>query len=522
MKKRHLKYIVPVLVTAILLSACAAFDASSAAGDKKNEEEDEIVSLGLTPEFDYEVPQSIPDIMVNQVGYAQNSNKVAVFRGEVLPDTYALVNAETGETVYTGEIEPKGYNEITQENISYGDFTDYTVPGTYYLQADIIGQSYLFVIEKNPYEDIFTESLKQYYYNRCGLTLSTELAKEAAHNACHTKTAQLKEDTSVQLDVSGGWHIDEKGNRDVIEGCRAVNNLLLAYELYGSVFTDEIGIPESGNGIPDVLDEVKYEIDWLLKMQDSASGAVYSAVSVIENPDAAYVLYVEPATMNASIQFAAAMAKFSYLYQGYDRNFATQCLRAADRAYRYVEQYPESIPQEEYFYAAAELYRATGSYGYHNTVSKYLNKENALDTENDYVFWGCVTYLATKQRVDVNLCEAVITDLLMDVEKISLNSKSSKYLTEGNAQQSNNSELLQKMTRLAVVDHIITNHEYMMVLENHLHYFLGRNAQSVKYIDSAGSGKEQFANGKINIMKQMDLNAQFILFMSAIEENLEK
>ena len=205
MKKRYLQVIAPILTAAFFLSACAEFDAPSAAG---NEKEDEIVSLGLTPEFDYEVPRSIPDIMVNQVGYAQGSNKVAVFRGEMLPDTYNLVNAETGEIVYIGKIELKGYNETTDENISYGDFTDYTVPGIYYLQADVIGQSYLFAIEKNPYADIFTEALKQYYYNRCGLTLSEELAKDTAHNACHTKSAQLKDDTAVQIDVLGGWHSD--------------------------------------------------------------------------------------------------------------------------------------------------------------------------------------------------------------------------------------------------------------------------------------------------------------------------
>lgn len=519
MKKRLLQAIAPILTAAIFLSACAEFDTPSVTG---NEKEDEIVSLGLTPEFDYEVPRSIPDIMVNQVGYAQDSKKIAVFRGEMLPDTYNLVNAETGEIVYTGEIEPKGYNETTDENISYGDFTDYTVSGIYYLQADVIGQSYLFAIEKNPYAAIFTEALKQYYYNRCGLTLSMELAKDTAHNACHTKSAQLKDDTAVQIDVLGGWHSDEKGNRDVTEGCEAVNSLLLAYELYGGIFTDDIGIPESGNGIPDVLDEVKYEVDWLLKMQDSASGAVYSAVGVIDNPDADYLLYVEPATMNTTAQFAAAMAKFSYLYQGYDRDFATQCLRAADRAYRYVEQYPETIPQEEYFYAATELYRATGSNGYHSTISKYLSKTGETDIDNDYVFLGCVTYLSTKQKVDVTLCDKAITDLLAAVEKISYNSKNSKYLTEANAGQSNNSELLKKMTRLAVVDHIITNHEYMTVLENHLHYFLGRNAQSASYIDSAANRNSKSVDSKINIMNQMEQNAQLVLLLSVIEENLEE
>lgn len=516
MKKRYISGMAAVLSAALLLSGCTELDNTSV-GKKKQEQEDEIVSLGLVPEFNYEVPVSLPDIMVDQVGYAAGSNKIAVFRGEILPDTYDLIDAETEEIIYTGSVKKKGYNLLTEEAISYGDFTDFTRPGTYYLQADIIGRSYSFVIADNPYSDIFTAALKCYYYNRCGLTLSGELAKEKAHNACHTKTAQLKEDTTVEMDVSGGWHIDENGQRDVIKGCQAANNLLLAYELYGGVFTDEVGIPESGNGIPDVLDEVKYEIEWLLKMQDSTSGAVYSEVSMILNPDATYQMYVDSVTMDATIRFAATMAKFSYLYQSYDMNFATQCLRAADRAYRYTENYPEDVLQEAYFYAATELYRATGNYGYRNTVHQYLNAEEREDMQNDYVFWGCVTYLSTKQSVDVNLCDRIIKEMLSDVEAISFASKNSKYLTEGNKEQNNNKELLQKMVRLAVVDHIITNHEYMTVLENHLHYFLGRNAQSVSYIDDVGSRNYEQIDQKTGIMKQIDSNAELIVLLSAIE-----
>ena len=61
--------------------------------------------------------------------------------------------------------------------------------------------------------------------------------------------------------------------------------------------------PESGNDIPDVLDEVKYEIDWLLKMQDATSGAVYSGVSSVDNKSAGYLLYVDGINMNATVQF---------------------------------------------------------------------------------------------------------------------------------------------------------------------------------------------------------------------------
>lgn len=520
MKKRHFSSIALVLLCAGLMSGCAEIDNFSASGNGQQAQEEEIVSLGLTPEFNYEVPLNLPNIIVNQVGYAIYSNKIAVFRGEILPDTYELVDAETGEVVYTGSIKEKGYNETTDETISYGDFTDFEIPGTYYLQTEKIGQSYSFVISEDPYGALFDSALKQYYYSRCGLTLSTEFAGDASHNACHTKTAELKDDTTVQLDVSGGWHIDENGTRNVTDGCRAVNNLLLAYELYGDIFTDELGIPESGNGIPDLMDEVKYEADWLLKMQDVTSGAVYSSVSAIEDSGTSYRLYIEAVTMDATIQFAAAMAKFSYLYQSYDREFATVCLKAADRAYRYAGQYLEDVSPEEYFHAAAELYRATGAYQYREIVHQYLNGEEVLNLDNDYVFWGSVVYLSTKQQVDVNLCETVITKLLADVEQISYDSKKSKYLTEGNKEQNNNSELLRKMVRLAVVDHIITNHEYMMVLENHLHYFLGRNSACISYLDNAGSRNYVTVDTRMGIMKQIDRDAELVVLLSAIQDNL--
>ncbi len=520
MKKKYFSRIALISVCAVLLSGCSELENFSISGNGQQTQEEELVSLGLTPEFNYEVPLNLPNIIVDQVGYAVNSNKIAIFRGEILPDTYELVDAETEEIVYTGSIKEKGYNEITGENISYGDFTDFEVPGTYYLQTEMIGQSYSFVISEDPYGPLFDSALKQYYYSRCGLTLSTELAGSAAHNACHTKTAELKDDTTVQMDVSGGWHIDENGTRNVTEGCQAVNNLLLAYELFGDIFTDEVGIPESGNGIPDLMDEVKYEASWLLKMQDATSGAVYSSVSAIEDSGTSYRLYVEAVTMDATIQFAATMAKFSYLYQSYDREFATVCLKAADRAYRYAEQYLNDVVPEEYFHAAAELYRATGAVQYREAVHQYLSGEEALNLDNDYVFWGSIVYLSTKQQVDVNLCETVITKLLADAEEISYDSKKSKYLTEGNEAQDNNFELLRKMVRLAVVDHIITNHEYMMVLENHLHYFLGRNAACISYLDNAGSRNYIMVDARMGIMKQIDHDAELIVLLSAIQDNL--
>lgn len=510
-----------VLVLTLLLTAvtgCGSLQDFQMEPPTGKEETDEFTSLGLSPEFDYEVPESLPSILVDQVGYAVGSKKLAMINGETPPETFSVLDADSGREVYTGKIESKEYDPSVNAHISYADFTEFKTVGTYYIQAASIGRSYAFEIAEEPYKALLNKVFKQYYFNRCGLTLSSELAGEAAHNACHSRQAQMKEEAMIKRDVSGGWHVDEIGSRDVTRGCQAVNNLLLAYELYPDDMGDDMGIPESGNGIPDVLDEVKYEIDWLLKMQDT-SGAVYASVSSVDNKNMGYILYIDGITMEATIHYAAAMAKFSYLYQSYDRDFATLCLQASDRAYRYVEKYLADVSQEQYFFAAAELYRATGSYQYHNVVKSYLTQNPDLDLENDYVFWGCVTYLSTKQKVDMNLCEAVTQSLMRKGETISYASKDSKLLVNTDEKQGGNAGLLRDMTRLAVVDHIITNHEYATVLENHVHYMLGRNLQSLSYLDGVGGRNYCDVDASLGIMNQVDQNAEFFLLLAAIMDD---
>lgn len=521
MRNRLFKILSCIILCVLPVICCGSTVDFSFDTVQTGSEGEEITTLGLAPEFNYEVPESLPSILVDQVGYVRQSDKMVFFLGEHLPDTFSVVDAESKKIVYTGKIEQREKDEKADSDISYGDFTALETNGTYYIQAARVGQSYTFEIADNPYIELYYAALKKYYYNRCGLTLSSELAGDAARNACHTREAQLKNDADVKLDVSGGWHVDETGSRDVSEGCRAVNYLMMAYELYPGVFDDQLGIPESGNEIPDVLDEVKYEIDWLLKMQDAASGGVYSGVSSVDNKSGGYLLYVDEINMIGTIHFAATLAKFSYLYQDYDKAYATQCLQAADRAYRYVGKYLDDVTPEEYFHAAAELYRAAGGYGYHNVVKTYLTENLISDMKNDFVFWGCVTYMSTKQKVDVNLCGEVMKILMQEGERIAEASKRSGLLVNVGEGQDNGANLMRDIMRLTVVDHVITNHEYATVLQNHLHYMLGRNLQSISYLDESGSRNYRDIDDSQGVMNQMDLNAELVMMMSAIEEELK-
>ena len=496
----------------LLSTGCAAIQE-----EKIPDTENIITSMEAEPELSYEVPVSSANIFINQLGYGKESTKVAVFCGEELPDEFQVIRKDTGESVFTGYLENKGYDERSKEYNSYGDFSPVCEAGLYYIEAPLLGRSYSFTIEDGMYENIFKEACKQYYYSRCGMTLTKQYANGVAHNACHTGKAVLKEDESVSLDVSGGWHQDEKGSKNVVSAARSIGVMLLSYELYEDSFTDEMGIPESGNGIPDLLDEIKYEVEWLHKMQDEKTGAVYSGVGIYEQNGGDKVC-VEPADGKSAMAFAMALAKFSYLYQDYDKDYAAECLAAADRAWQYADaNLQEEREAEEWrFAAAAELYRARGKQSIHKYVTMYLSGGAYKENMSDVVFLGCVTYICTKQSVKLELCEEITNTLMLRAEEIARKASGALFQAGEASGQNENSKLLRNMMYLTTVDHMITNDEYDSVIENHLHYFLGRNKEAISYIDNVGEGNYRSIDESMGIMKQFEANSKLIFMLSEI------
>lgn len=499
---------------AILLAGCAALPPVEEAGDG----EPMITSMEEEPDLSYEVPSSIPNILVNQLGYIRNGTKMAIFCGEEQPSEFYVIKEDTGERVFAGALEEQAEKEM----IFYGDFSELTKEGTYYLEAPLLGRSYSFVIEDRLYDRVFREACMQYYYNRCGVTLTSEYAGEMAHNACHTGNSVLREDISVSIDARGGWHQDEAGSKDVISAARSIGVMLLAYELYGESFGDDMGIPESGNDVPDILDEIKYEIEWLLKMQDQSTGAVYRGVTVLDQSAGnGTVSYVEPADMESAMAFAMALAKFSYLYQDYDAVYATDCLKAADRAWKYMElnggQEQGSEPWK--FAAAAELYRASGQRSCQRFVTEYLQQESGQEQMDEVTFLGYVTYISTKLSVNMDLCEKIAQKLLKTAEEISGEARKSGYFVKEGSGNEHNRELLRNMMYLTMVDYMIANPEYENLIENHLHYFMGRNPQAVCYINNMGIGHGRGEEDGMGIMKQFEADSKLIFMLSEIIRN---
>jgi len=480
--------------------------------------DNQLSTLGLEPDLNYDRPTIDAHIEINQLGYLCKSKKIAVFRGENLSNSFNMVDASTMETVYTGEIKSKNIPG-TESAYYYGDFSDYTTAGQYYIQTDVIGYSYSFAIDNNLYDDMLTEALKQYYLNRCGLSLSQEYAGDDARNACHTDMVMLKMDAGSQLDVTGGWHVNPDGDRDVVRGCNAIETMLLAYEYNTAAFEAQTEIPESGDDIPDILNEIKYETDWLLKMQDQVSGAVYRSVSVVDrNQGVGSKCHIEATDMDATLSFAAALGYFSYIYQNYDTVYATTCLQAADRAMKYAAKFPNDVNADAYFRAATMLYRATGYFRYKQIVAQYCADKDAYDMSNNVVFNGVVTYLETKQKTDVNICETMMKSLRSYAETLAGERRDTLYLMGEETSEISHTTLLAEIARLTVVNYILSSNEYKEVMDRYMHYFLGCNPSNTCYVGRYGSVNIADTDISQDILRQPEQDAYLILLVSGMAQ----
>ena len=515
------KYLKRIIAAGLLLPVMGSVAACGASSDEKRQEEFELSLNSLQQqELNYEVPTQIPGIAVDQVGFRPSSEKVAVFKGQNLPEKFGVYALETGDLVYTGDIVKSTYCSEIGDYVSIGRFGELDTQGTYYIKTGVLGESYSFSISDSYYSDIFDTACKKYYMNRCGTSVSENYAGGVAHSACHTSLARLKEDPSVEIDVTGGWHMDEQAGRDALLGCRISENLLLAYEMNSDVFTDETGIPESGNGIPDILDEIRYEADWLLKMQDQKTGGVYGA-AVTDTGGGSDLftapVIVTPVSMDATIGFAAMMARFSFFYQSFDADYALACLKAADRAWNCFLNNKDPLDETAAFNAAAQLYRATGASNYSSVLSSYFASGHfeQLFHKDENVFMGSVTYLSTGQKVDVKQCEEIMKALMKKAGEIAKSASSSPYLVSSMNDKDSFDQMLKEMRCLTITDHIIYNHEYTTIIENHVHFMMGMNPEAVNYV-TADTERTYVNSGVKGVLNDPESDALFIFMLSVL------
>ena len=336
-------------------------------------------------------------VKVNQIGYKPNDVKKVIATTNDKVTDFTIVNADTKEVVYNGKFADTHVTSKSGDGKTWqGDFSDFKTAGRYVVNVDGLDDSYEFTIAEDVFENTAKNTVKMLYMQRCGCELTSEFAGEYAHKECHTGKAKIY-GTNDYIDVTGGWHDAGDYGRYVVPGAKTVEDLFLTYEDSPSSRGDDYDIPESGNGIPDILDEARYELEFMLKMQ-ADNGGVYHKVTCAVFPgvclpeDETDELIVCPISTTATGDFAAVMAKASVIYKDIDAEFASKCLDASKKAYAYMEEnaakdttgfinpsdistgeYPDNKNSDEFIWAAVELFLATGDTAYEDKALEIAN-----------------------------------------------------------------------------------------------------------------------------------------------------
>jgi endoglucanase len=312
----------------------------------------------------------IPVIVVDQFGYPTKAPKVAVIRDPKIGydntthftpgATYALVDLSTGKIAKQGP--PTRWNggatdSVSGDKVWWFDFSDVTTPGTYSV-ADIDKglRSPEFQIDDRVYRNVLRAATRMYFYQRAGFKKTAEtVGSDWVDAASHMGRGQdpqtrpwqasrglSSSDTSQIKDLHGGWFDAGDYNKYTSWTARDVIVLLRAYSENPTAFGDDSGIAESGNGVPDILDEVKWALDWLARIQNTNGSLLcIQGLDQASPPSAATgPSYYGPATTAASLMGAAAFAYAAKIYsarseadlRAYGADLAIRAKRAWDWA----------------------------------------------------------------------------------------------------------------------------------------------------------------------------------------------
>ncbi len=450
-------------------------------------------------------------VKVNQIGYKPDEAKTVVTTS---PDDtkFKIVDAETEETVYVGEYEAEfKYDKYTDKQIKKGDFTDFKETGRYKIISSPSGESYEFSIGDDIYDDVYKDVVLMLYNQRCGCALDSSISGSFAHEECHMQEATVYGDSSgATYDVSGGWHDAGDYGRYVVPGAKTIQDLFLAYENYNYT-ADDLGIPESGNGTPDLLDEAKYELDWMLKMQDEATGGVYHKVTGYVFPenvlavDETEEMILAPISYTATADFAAVMAKASVLYKDIDSEFAAKCLESSKKAYEYLVanpdpksyanpdeistgSYPDNYFEDELLWASAELYIATGEDLYKDATNSIMS-----DSYRTGLGWASIgSYalydLANAEGIDEGVKEAAKEKFLGIANEYLEDCKGNAFFMGLTSYAwGSNMEVAQNGMMLLMANALEPNADYVEYAQRHRDYIFGVNGVAYCYVTGYGT-----------------------------------
>ncbi len=462
-------------------------------------------------------------IKVNQIGYFTNGPKMAAIPGENQVE-FNVVNAETGEVVFSGTSSEAQHWQYSDENIVLADFSEFTQTGEFVIRVDDYEDSFPFRIADDVMRELSKASLKAFYFNRASTALESQYAGTWARPAGHPDDEVFVHESAATEDrpeyyvISGpkGWYDAGDFNKYVVNSGISTYTMLAAYEHFPDYYSAlDVNIPESGSQMPDLLDEIRWNLDWMIEMQDPSDGVVYHKLTsknfapIIMPHQNVVDRYVVMKSTAATLNYAAVLAVASRVYANYDSEFAERALTAAEYAWEwavenpevyYVQpediftgQYGDQYVEDEFDWAAAELYITTGN-------DDYWNARNFSVRENGVPAWPYTRPLAwislahhldsLTDAADTGLIENRIIsqgDYLLGLADNSAYGHSMGMRGSEDFVWGSNSAGLNHALMLIQAFRMSQNQDYLDAALANLDYMLGRNATGYSFVIGYGS-----------------------------------
>ncbi|MGF7037145.1 glycoside hydrolase family 9 protein [Mucilaginibacter lappiensis] len=481
-----------------------------------------------------QIDTSASPVRLNQIGFYPNAVKKAIVlngRGGAF-----TIQTLSKTIVFTGILKPSVKPSFGGKITYIADFSVFNKPGSYRLYIPGGSNSYPFQIKPSVHKPLANAAIKAYYFMRASTPLPAKYAGKWQRAEGHPDTnvlihpsaASEKRKAGSMIKSPRGWYDAGDYNKYIVNSGITTGTLLSLYEDFPAYMkTVKLNIPESGNGIPDILNEVLWNLRWMLTMQDPNDGGVYhkltnAAFDKFEMPDkGTEPRYVVQKGTAATLDFAAVMAQSARIFKQYPQqvpDLADSCLNSAqsawawaiknpDVAYRQDEMNEKFSPKittgtygdnnfaDEFIWAASELFVTTHDSGFLKNINLLPDDPMHVPTWSQVKLLGYYTLAKNTVSADVKNVKdlpeikkrliAAADDLINGVDDNAYQTvmtQSIKHFGWGSTSEAANEGVL-----LIQVYKLSHNKKYLDYALANLDYLLGRNATGYSYVTGYGS-----------------------------------
>jgi endoglucanase len=496
--------------------------------------------------------QKVTDgIRLNQVGFYPNATKIAV----VLTDkstSFEIKEAATGKVVFKGKTAGPRINQHSGKTTFIAVFTDHKKSGNYVIEVPGLGKSATFEISEKVHREAALASLKGFYYQRASIELPEKFAGKWARPAGHPDDKVLIHASAVSegrpehaiISAPQGWYDAGDYNKYIVNSGITMGTLLSLYEDFPSYFDHfNTNIPESNNGVPDLLDEVIWNLRWMLAMQDIADGGVYHKLTNprfdgMVMPDAAKnPRYVVQKNTIATLDFVAVTAQSGRILKAFENKFpglSDSCITAAVKGWEWAKKNPSVMynqdemnkkfdpdvvtgaygdrsSSDEWIWAAAEMYALTSNREYLRDISFETEKPMSLPTWSQVKTLGYYTIARFSEKLQIekqfsqSVRQSIIKfsdELLVDLEKQPYHTvmgKTAKDYSWGGSSVAANQGIA-----LIYAFKLTKDRKYLPAALGNLDYLLGRNATGYSFLTGFGSKQVKHPHHRQSVADGID------------------